>query len=152
MDGLSHTAAFSELVLPNSLKDQTSPTAAESLGNRLGYKYGFDVVPSTQRKLLDMCENLDETLRITAIEFEPIGSPWVNGTRYTHLSTPNQNSCYSQNFGDMQGPITASSQHAKGVNVLFADGHVRWMGQDIDVGIWRALATRNGAEILDSSR
>jgi hypothetical protein len=32
--------------------------------------------------------------------------------------------------------------------VLLCDGSARFVGENIDLGIWRGLATRNGGEIL----
>jgi prepilin-type processing-associated H-X9-DG protein len=42
--------------------------------------------------------------------------------------------------------ISAGSRHNGGVNVLFADGTVRFVNQEIDLEVWRALGSRNGAE------
>lgn len=46
--------------------------------------------------------------------------------------------------------ITARSYHLGGVNSAMLDGSVRWMPNDIDTGVWRAYATRNGGEIIPS--
>lgn len=39
-----------------------------------------------------------------------------------------------------------SSNHAGGVHFLFGDGRVRFVSENIDLGIYQALATRNGRE------
>ena len=50
-------------------------------------------------------------------------------------------------FKDLAGgQSTARSHHRRGCNALRADGSVRFVSDSIDVGLWRALGTRNGAE------
>jgi prepilin-type processing-associated H-X9-DG protein len=46
------------------------------------------------------------------------------------------------------GVFGARSQHPGGVNAALADGSVRWYRSEIDPGVWRALGTRNGGEIV----
>jgi prepilin-type processing-associated H-X9-DG protein len=43
-----------------------------------------------------------------------------------------------------------TSRHVGGVNFLFADGSVRFVGNNIDVNLWVALGTRGGNEIVTS--
>ena len=40
--------------------------------------------------------------------------------------------------------------HPGGVNFLFTDGSVHFIKASINVGAWRALATRNMGEIISS--
>lgn len=42
----------------------------------------------------------------------------------------------------------ARSYHVGGVHILMADGAVRFASENIDLGTWRALATRSGEEVL----
>jgi hypothetical protein len=35
------------------------------------------------------------------------------------------------------------------VNCLFADGHVSFIKQSININVWRAIGTRNGGEVID---
>ena len=44
--------------------------------------------------------------------------------------------------------IPASSNHPGGANVLMGDGAVHFIKDSIDLGVWRALATRNGGEVI----
>jgi len=43
--------------------------------------------------------------------------------------------------------VTSRSYHPGGVQVVFVDGHVRWITNTIRLAPWRALATRAGNEI-----
>ena len=57
--------------------------------------------------------------------------PWVEGDGYT------TDTC------------AARSMHPGGVQVLLADGAVRFVGETIDLKTWRALATIGGSEVLE---
>lgn len=79
------------------------------------------------------------------------GQFWLSGTQhdyvYSHFDTPNSFSC--QESGYPRGLIlTVSSQHTGGVNVVYADGSVRFVSDSIDLKVWRALGTRAGNEQL----
>ena len=41
-----------------------------------------------------------------------------------------------------------SSWHTGGVHLLFGDGRVRFLTQSVDLGIFRAIATRSGSEVI----
>jgi len=47
--------------------------------------------------------------------------------------------------------ITARSYHVGGVNTVLLDGSVRWIADEIDLGVWQAYATRSGGEIIPAS-
>jgi len=42
----------------------------------------------------------------------------------------------------------ARSYHVGGVHVLMADGAVRFVSENIDLGTWQAIATRGGEEVV----
>ena len=46
------------------------------------------------------------------------------------------------------GYKAARSRHTGGVNVLMADGSVRFVSDSINLDTWHALATRNGGEVV----
>ncbi len=85
------------------------------------------------------------------------GGRWGDGnmfyTRYHSIFPPNQPSC---NFGsddwDGQVIVTATSRHPGGVNLLLADGSVRFVKNTIDLRIWQALATIAGGEITGADQ
>ncbi len=97
---------------------------------------------------------------------DPRGFAWCSGeyrcAMYNHYYGPNASEydCIASVVTDSTPPPakpklysaygwrSARSMHPGGVNVLFADGSARFFGDEIDVGLWRGLSTRNGAEIV----
>jgi prepilin-type processing-associated H-X9-DG protein len=73
-------------------------------------------------------------------------------TMYNHVAEPNWNGedCgWWIAFPDTPGEhaiVTARSYHPGCVNVCFGDGHVATVADTIDLGIWRAMGSRNGGE------
>jgi prepilin-type processing-associated H-X9-DG protein len=78
---------------------------------------------------------------------------------YSHHRPPNHPDadCRGGNpFGDADNAAwdrlsldtAARSLHPGGVNVAMADGSVRFVKNTVSVTTWRALGTRNGAEIV----
>jgi prepilin-type processing-associated H-X9-DG protein len=89
----------------------------------------------------------------------------MGASTYSHLTTPNSktpdsiNGCDTAATGqlkcvqiqpgsDQEGDTFAAarSQHLRGVNVVFADGSSKFITDDVDPKIWRALATRAGGD------
>ncbi|MEX0939466.1 MAG: DUF1559 domain-containing protein [Pirellulales bacterium] len=86
---------------------------------------------------------------------DPRGFAWVNGeyrcALYNHYLSPNSPTpdCISSATG---GPIEtryaaygwrgARSWHKAGVNVVFADGSVRFINDDVEMPVWQKMATR----------
>ena len=86
------------------------------------------------------------------------GWPWsaYSGTMYNHVATPNWSGQDCGNWSaisDTPGEhaiISARSRHTGGVHALLADGAVRFVADNIDRGVWRAVGTRaNGETIAD---
>ena len=48
--------------------------------------------------------------------------------------------------------VTSRSYHPGGVQVVFADGSGHFIDEAIDVFTWRALATRDGGEVVEDFR
>jgi prepilin-type processing-associated H-X9-DG protein len=85
------------------------------------------------------------------------GCSWAWGFMYTsdsyhHVSTPNKKSCFVGGDWSHDGFLTASSQHPGGVNMLFLDGSVRAISDNIDARLYRALGTRAGGEAIDKDQ
>ncbi len=82
------------------------------------------------------------------------GVNWLRaGTRntsYNHVFSPNSRIPDCAILGPYAdtapGAFTARSFHNGGVNVAFADCHVKFINDGIEFAIWQAFATRNGNE------
>jgi prepilin-type N-terminal cleavage/methylation domain-containing protein/prepilin-type processing-associated H-X9-DG protein len=82
-------------------------------------------------------------------------------TQYMTLNTPNSGTDISPYCNDAVYPQNppcknnspyahkaARSRHSGGVNVLFADGSVHFLSNNIALATWRALGTMNGGEVI----
>jgi prepilin-type processing-associated H-X9-DG protein len=75
---------------------------------------------------------------------------------YNHFLPPNSPTCDCITNDTNPGPglyssvgfRAARSNHTGGVNVLLGDGSVRFVANDIQPASWRALATRNGGDLI----
>jgi prepilin-type N-terminal cleavage/methylation domain-containing protein/prepilin-type processing-associated H-X9-DG protein len=144
-DGSSHTAAFSERMLGNGEAVSTLPP------NQTGL-YILEISNSFP---------LDETSCASPSSggtsggwYETRGAKWILGnygnTLYNHHYTPNAPQWDCMNLPQQKGYMSARSYHPEGVNVLFCDGSVRFVFDAIELRVWRAIATREGVETLDS--
>jgi prepilin-type processing-associated H-X9-DG protein len=83
------------------------------------------------------------------------GSDWQYGnwpnTLYDHALPPNAPNCLGAvSDHEFIGSCAAGSMHANGVHVLMADGHARFVRDDIERNVWTALGTRNGGEVISA--
>jgi prepilin-type N-terminal cleavage/methylation domain-containing protein/prepilin-type processing-associated H-X9-DG protein len=84
------------------------------------------------------------------------GRSWLSGwTRtgsiYMHVMPMNERNCHL--YGgedDGNNMITASSNHSGGINLLFADGSVRFVKSTIANPVWWSLGSRNGGEVISA--
>ena len=99
------------------------------------------------------------------------GGIWSHGSpTYTGFMTvipPNGPSCADFYGASVGGMITAGSEHSGGAQFVFGDGSVKFLSETIDVGdqtaharldrgpspygVYGALGTRNGGELVDGS-
>lgn len=138
-DGLSQTAAVGEILLGSG-----SPERLRSLWLT---PYSL-TLPDELDQFAVLCEAVDPS---SAASIGPTGLPWTNGSGgrslYCHILPPNRPSC--TNGGSIPyGAFTAASLHSGGVNLLLADGAVRFISEQIDRDVWRAAGSRNGRELL----
>jgi prepilin-type N-terminal cleavage/methylation domain-containing protein len=142
-DGMSNTAFFSERRRGNGSPD-----------------------PKTDLFVIPNQSSLDATYQtckgINPLTTTPLtskwGYSWVMGenccTQYNHVATPNTVSCAGQGFSggmtNMSMQVSASSQHTGGVHVMFGDASNRFVSDNVDLGVWRAIGTRNGGEAVEA--
>jgi prepilin-type N-terminal cleavage/methylation domain-containing protein/prepilin-type processing-associated H-X9-DG protein len=135
-DGTSNTAAISESTLgTGSVGSPPDPRTAV-----LEVPGGADPTPSA-------CSGAAGTFTATR------GGKWIDGhygnTLYNHYYPPNPAGVWDcGNASHNKGLSTARSYHSGGVNLLHADGSVRFVSNTIPLGTWRALSTRNGGEVI----
>ncbi|WP_435008447.1 DUF1559 domain-containing protein [Tundrisphaera lichenicola] len=149
-DGSSNTGLMSESIVgPNN---SSSPPSAGSpnpqevmvqlpltLGSPLDiFKYA-PLVPA-------------DCLASTAYRYDR-QTNWIDGdyrhTMYNHYLTPNSTT-YDCLRGPQHGWRTARSRHPGGVNLLLADGSVRFVKNTINLAAWQSLGTCNGGEVISA--
>jgi prepilin-type processing-associated H-X9-DG protein len=147
-DGFSNTAAMSESTLGDG---------AESAFTKPGPNHAiFGYVSGSVDPVKCQSPNIwNYTLRR--------GYLWASGeiraASYNHFYPPNPDDydCVANITapGEQQftavGLKAARSFHAGGVNVLLMDGAVRFVRNTVSLDTWRALATRDGKEVLSDS-
>jgi prepilin-type processing-associated H-X9-DG protein len=96
----------------------------------------------------------------------PNGNIWLAGNpsccllwdSYNHFMPPNSAGCVSTTdpnsggYGTLPDAMPPSSNHPGGVNVVFADGSVRFIKDSVNIQAWWALGTRNGGEVIGSDQ
>ncbi len=136
-DGTSNTAAFSERMVTDGSNGINSP---------LSDIYLSSANPITPDDAVQMCAAVNTTN--LANQFPNfMGVPWTDGKNaYQHVSVPNARQCGFQPSG--KATMGANSRHTGGVHALLCDGSVRFASSSIDLGIWRAIGTRQGGEVI----
>jgi prepilin-type N-terminal cleavage/methylation domain-containing protein/prepilin-type processing-associated H-X9-DG protein len=136
-DGTSMTAAVSERMLADGNNARVSPVADV---------FFSPASPMTADEAVQICNAID--INNLANQFPLfMGAPWMNGQHtYLHTNVPNGRSCGF--FLINRASMPPSSRHTGGVQILLCDGSVRFVTENIDLGTWRALGTRDGGEIV----
>jgi prepilin-type N-terminal cleavage/methylation domain-containing protein/prepilin-type processing-associated H-X9-DG protein len=146
-DGLSQTAAYAEFLLdPGNSPRDNIPV------------YDWVRNCTTPAQCRSICNAYDKTKRIEVTDRGRRGMrgrSWAwsfagQGATYTHTMKPNEHSCHNANTDDWHGNnlMAAGSMHEGGCHVLFGDGRVRFVSDEIDYDTWLGLATRDGNEQL----
>jgi len=139
LDGLSHTAMFSERV-----KGSWTHARFDRLGD-LADLAGVWTEDSFRRA----CAELTEASVQSYVQNADGGQTWLEGnmnwTRYNHLLPPNRIACKNGLTWDGVA-MPASSRHPRGVNLLLGDGAVRFVSDSVDQAVWAAMGTIAGSE------
>lgn len=142
-DGLSTTAMASEVLhsLGDSQRDRL----------RISWNLPQDYTSDKIDQFKTVCSSLPESP--TDAGWSGVnrthGWRWVFGdigySTYNHMLPPMQPSCLNGTFVQT-GIYSSGSGHSHGVNVVFCDGHVKWLSRNVDANIWRGIGSRNGSE------
>lgn len=136
-DGSSNTAAFSERLLADGNNGVVSPVADV---------FFSPASPTTADEAVAMCSAVDITNLASQFPLF-MGAPWMHGQHtYQHINVPNSRSCGF--FSVLRANMPPSSQHVGGVHVQLCDGSVRFVSENIDRNVWRAVGTRSGGETV----
>ena len=144
VDGTSQTAMFSE-----KIRGQGSPDPRTDM---------FIIPHQTSlNATYQTCSNINGNTATPLTS--KWGWSWVMGenccTLYNHVATPNRNTCGGTGFPgtmtNMAMQVPPSSRHPGGVNVLMCDGSVRFVNDSIELGVWRAIGTRKGQEVIPNN-
>jgi prepilin-type N-terminal cleavage/methylation domain-containing protein/prepilin-type processing-associated H-X9-DG protein len=141
-DGLSNTAAFCESTLGNNIGNGQAANGSAPPSDPK--RYVLEVAGGNDPTPAD-CDGMNGTWAANR------GGQWINGhygnTLYNHFYTPNRNSWDCGNGSHNKGLVSARSYHTGGVNLLLADGGVRFTSDSVSINNWRALATIQGGEV-----
>ncbi len=166
-DGVSKTVFFSERDKGSDLDPSRQlPTKTDIVTMQ---RRSHSVPPPTRDVMFQDC--LGYKAKIDPFNFTAPGrwgrtgssSDYSNGwpfagydsTQYNHVAPPNWSGQDCGNWSsipDTPGEhaiISARSSHSGLVNVVFGDGHVTTVSDGVDLAVWRAMGTRNGAETVD---
>ncbi len=147
-DGLSNTVLFSERIAGDMNPKHVNPWRDVYL-----YALGETEKVYSPDNIYNLCRNLE----IASGHYSWAGSSWLAGgfhhATYNHILPPNStiSDCASSGGLSYYGAMTARSMHGGGVNVCFADGHCQFISDNVDLAVWRALATRDGREIVSAA-
>lgn len=140
-DGSSQTAAFSERTLGPG-----QPDAPASAGERTRY---ILELPGAADTTQSACSD-----PAAGNWYAERGAKWILGnygnTIYNHYQTPNVTDWECMNMHQQKAHSSARSAHPGSVALLLCDGSVRHISDSIDRATWQALASRAGAEVIES--
>ncbi len=137
-DGTTNTVFFSESTLGNGQADVSGTAPADLTRVYVSYSAATPITDSS-------CGGSPGPWRNTRNYCWADGG--VTSAVYNHYFSPNAKTA------DCHGRVSpgwkaARSNHPGGVNVTLGDGSVRFVNDTVDLLLWRALATRQGGEII----
>ncbi len=151
-DGSSNTMVFSETLLGLRV-NRDGPVSDRSSRRRLICSMGGTPNPAPQPGLAGVVDpDLDHVTQACTRWLGNRGFGWIAGkttaSTFSAYLRPNAEAADATAHG--LGFIAARSNHPGGVNVAMGDGSVRFIAETVTLSAWRALATRNGGELVST--
>lgn len=138
VDGLTYTVGFSERCKGDGNNAFSSKTDSFRPGT----------FPNTGDQAILDCKNVDAN-DLSKQGYSNVGAPWLYAyhgtTLYQHIAPPNTRSCM---FPPGRVMTTASSLHPGGVQTLRMDSSIQFVGNNVQLPVWRALGTRAEGEVI----
>ena len=147
----------SRIGLRDIVDGSTQTVAMSERLNGPGSQSSGPIESDVQRLILEIPGGNDTTPAVCALSssgncYRERGAKWILGnygnTLYNHYHLPNISMWDCMNLQQQKALTAARSMHHGGVSVLLCDGSVRFVSNLIDASIWRALATRQGSEVV----
>ena len=157
-DGMSQTVCVSETVK----SDPAGPTTWDGVSQTNGF-----VLNQGNDNLLNGPELTNYTAQCLSAGLllqQTRGSKWLYGapghSMYNHIRPPNDKNGPDCRGGEphstknvalwsvLSHNVTTHSRHYGGVHVLFCDGHIRFVSDNISLVTWQAVGSRNGSEVI----
>lgn len=155
-DGTSNTVSYSEILSSpgdSGSGNSTDPrvrkrqTYAWATGNDHSELRDNCLANAAAGSLGNMADNWRQSVKGSAWAWSFIGT----ANAYSHNMLPNEPSCHNVNgitdWG-ISNMMAAGSDHTGGVQVLMADGAVRFVSENIDRNTWWGIGTRRGSETI----
>lgn len=153
-DGLSKTALVAERRIGMPLDDSSPipPSLSSGCGGTLSRRW-LGPGGSTGPGISTVSNWQTYTEKTPDPNYSPLlGRAWISGwsvmaNTYMHVFPPNGMNGHIYG-GEASGNYmaTPSSQHRGGVNVCFADGHVDFIEDGVDMKTWWGMGSRHGGE------
>lgn len=146
-DGLSNSVLYSEKIVGD--RDPSMYHPVRDTLHAVPAVNAFD----EPDWVVEICRNVPTSAQPLHASFG--GSTWLfcgySNTWYNHILTPNSQTPDCTNGGPpiyVEAATTARSWHTGGVNVAMADGAARFVSENVDLKVWRAVGTRAGNETV----
>jgi len=127
----------------------------EAGGSFPTFSYDGTLGNSGRTGIQDVLDGTSNTIIVAEVANSPTnGWPWGwDGALTDARLTPNAPGTWPgngvwTNSREGANAQTASSYHEGGIHVGMADGAVRFISENIDLGLYRSLATRRGGEVV----
>lgn len=165
LDGTANTAMFSERnkgslgqMTPSFTRDVAANTTIPG-GGGVGDSSNLTLATQRGELLASRCQRIATPNSVFVNSgFDRWHRGEYTNNQYNHLYTPNAKfwdccgNCGTPDSDGEYGVFTARSYHPGGVNVLMADGQVRFVGDGVDLEVWRSIGSRSNSEQISNAQ